>query len=435
MLISFSVENWQSFREKATLSLVASKEEQHKERIYKPDKFKLRLLPTAAIYGANASGKTKFFKALLFAQQFILSISQPDTLIPIEYFKLDPACANQPSNFTFELLINDSLYEFSFSVTQQKVIEEKLIQIFPYSQKTIYDRQLGESNIFSALGIKSEELQRLKFVFQGTRDNQLFLTNSVYQNIEIFKPIYNWFKENLVLISPMTSFGRFDQLINKDHHLHTSVNNTLFQLDTGITRLGSEEIPTMNLPLSPDITNKILEGQSIIAKSLDGDKRFIVSRKEGALKIEKLVAYHKGFTQEEIPFNLDEESAGTLRVIDLLPGFFDLTNKKQSKTYFIDELDRCLHTLLTYKLLEIYLSSCTEQNGSQLIFTTHDVLLMDQELLRRDEIWIAEKDEKGCSTLISLAEYKGIRYDKDIRKSYLQGRFGGIPKIFLDDLK
>lgn len=434
MLISFSVENWQSFREKTTLSLVASREEQHRERITKIDKYKLRILPTAAIYGANASGKTKFFKALVFAQQFILNISQPGSLIPREHFKLDAKCANKPSRFSFELFVDKIIYEFSFAITQQSVVEEKLIKISPYSQKILYDRTLGEANDFANLGIKNEkETQRIKFVFQGTRENQLFLTNSISQNIEVFKPIYNWFKNTLVLISPDISFARSDQLINKEHHLHTSINNTLVQLDTGITRLGGEEVPMINVPLPPDVANEILEGQSVMVKSMADRISIVVSRRNGDLKAEKLVTYHKNFEDEEIPFNFKDESAGTLRAIDLLPGFIDLINKKLPKTYFIDELDRCLHTLLTRKLLETYLSSCSPETHSQLIFTTHDVLLMDQKLLRRDEIWVTERNERGCSSLISFAEYKGIRYDKDIRKSYLQGRLGGIPRILLNN--
>jgi uncharacterized protein len=98
----------------------------------------------------------------------------------------------------------------------------------------------------------------------------------------------------------------------------------------------------------------------------------------------------------------------------------------------IDELDRCLHTLLTRSLLERYLESCSSETKSQLLFTTHDVSLIDQDLLRRDELWIAERDDTGGSTLISFGEYKEIRADKDIRKSYLQGRLGGIPRVFLE---
>ena len=98
----------------------------------------------------------------------------------------------------------------------------------------------------------------------------------------------------------------------------------------------------------------------------------------------------------------------------------------------IDEVNRSLHPLLTRKLIEMYLASCSPNKKSQLLLTTHDVLLMDQSLLRRDEMWIAERDADGASSLISFSEFVNMRYDKDIRKSYLQGRLGGIPKILID---
>jgi AAA15 family ATPase/GTPase len=129
---------------------------------------------------------------------------------------------------------------------------------------------------------------------------------------------------------------------------------------------------------------------------------------------------------------MEYESDGSRRVIDLLPVFLDLCADKSRKVYVIDELDRSLHTLLTRHMLEGYLSSCSPQSRAQLLFTTHDVLLMDQELLRRDEMWVAERTESGMSSLTSFSEYKDVRYDKDIRKSYLQGRLGGIPRVFFD---
>src|SRR5438067_256544 len=107
MLIKFSVENWQSFRDEATISMVASRELQHKHRLPKVEKYKMRLLPIAAIYGGNASGKTKFFNALEFAQRFIVRVTQPESAIPREYFRLDKEYANKPTKFNFEILIND----------------------------------------------------------------------------------------------------------------------------------------------------------------------------------------------------------------------------------------------------------------------------------------------------------------------------------------
>ena len=125
------------------------------------------------------------------------------------------------------------------------------------------------------------------------------------------------------------------------------------------------------------------------------------------------------------------KSDGTQRIIDLLPAFLELSNLKSKQIYFIDEIDRSLHTLLTRKLLESYLNRCANDTRTQLILTTHDVLLMDQNLLRRDEMWVTEREISGNTKLYSLSEYKDLRYDKDIQKSYLQGRLGGILLYFI----
>jgi AAA15 family ATPase/GTPase len=124
-----------------------------------------------------------------------------------------------------------------------------------------------------------------------------------------------------------------------------------------------------------------------------------------------------------------QESDGSRRVIDLLPAFLDMAAAQSSRVYVVDELDRSLHTLLTRQLLAGYLAACSPETRSQLLFTTHDVLLMDQKLMRRDEMWVTERDAEGGSSLFSFSEYKDVRYDKDIRRSYLQGRMGGVPRI------
>jgi AAA15 family ATPase/GTPase len=118
-------------------------------------------------------------------------------------------------------------------------------------------------------------------------------------------------------------------------------------------------------------------------------------------------------------------------VIDLLPVFLNLSDSTSKKVYIIDEIDRSLHTLLTRRLIDAYLSECSTETRNQLILTTHDLLLMDQQLLRRDEMWVTERESIRVSNLYSFSDYKDVRYDKDIRKSYLQGRLGGIPRILI----
>ena len=153
-----------------------------------------------------------------------------------------------------------------------------------------------------------------------------------------------------------------------------------------------------------------------------------MTRENGELIASKCVTVHRT-DAAEISFDVTQESDGSQRLIDLLPVFIDTSSGASERVYVVDEIDRSLHTLLTRRLLERYMASCTAETRTQLLFNTHDVLLMDQRWLRRDEMWITERDAAGTSRLLSFSEYRDVRYDKDLRKSYLQGRLGGIPRI------
>ena len=431
MLVSFSVENFLSFKHKASFSMVASREKQHGDRL--PNlKGYMRLLPVAAIYGGNASGKTNFFKAINFARHIVVQGTQPDGRIPVEPFRLDEKCKTQPSTFVFEFWVDEKCYEYGFSLTAKMVVEEWLIEVLKTTEKELFRRE-GSSIRFKNLLKKDESL---RFIFQGTRDNQLFLTNAVSQKNERLRPIYLWFRDVLVPIAPDSRFEPFDQFIQPDSPLYDFINETLSRMDTGVSRLGGETIPFENLPMPVEMLNKVreelTEDRIFRFRQDPTGERFVVFLKDGEIQAQKLVSQHLDANQNEIKFDLRDESDGTLRMIDLLPAFLAISQPGISRVYIIDELDRSLHTLLTKYLLESYLAGCGEASRSQLLFTTHDVLLMDQDLLRRDEMWVAERDEHGCSELIAFSEYKEVRNDKDIRKSYLQGRFGGVPRILFN---
>jgi len=427
MIINISLENWMSFYNPVTFSMIASRERQHGERVPRVSKYQTRVLPIAAIYGGNASGKTNFFKALHFTKNLVVEGTRPDSLIPVEPYRLNVKGATEPSRFSFELLIDEIIYEFSFALTSESILEEKLVQINSTSEKVLYDRANGEIKFDSSF---SDDMF-LQFAFKGTRDNQFFLTNSVSQKVETFLPVFNWFKDTLELVAPDSRFEPFEEFIDEGQPLYATMNEMLPQLDTGITHLGGEELAFENVNLPEAIRSRlqeeVKEGMTVRLTSMPNNERFLFSRKEGNLIAKKLVTYHPRPDGSDIKFEMRQESDGSQRVIDLLPAFLDVSCSK--KVYIIDEVDRSLHTLLTRQLLEAYLESCSTESRSQLLLTTHDVLLMNQQLLRRDEMWVAERDVNGVSSLYAFSEYKDVRYDKDIRKSYLQGRMGGVPRI------
>lgn len=429
MLISFAVENWMCFRDEVSFSMVASREIQHKNRVPYTSKYKTHILPIATIYGGNASGKTSLFMAMNFAKQLVIRGTQPQSVIPVNPFLLDEDKKHMPTRFFFELYIDEVIYEFSFAVTNKAVLEEKLVLIKRASERVLYDRHKEKITFDKSLS----DSDFLKFAAKGTRDNQLFLTNSVSQKIEHFSPIYSWFKDTLVMIAPDSRFEPFELLFDDNNALYETMNTMLRQLDTGITHLADETISFENWPFSNFIKTRIQEdlqeGQA--ARIVSGTDRFIVTRENGKILVKKLVAYHTNAGGIETKFEIQQESDGSKRIIDVLPAFIELMDNNTSKVYVIDEIDRSLHTLLIRQLLEVYLNTCSPKTRKQLLLTTHDVLLMDQQLLRRDEMWVTERGSSGESRLYSFSEFKDVRNDKDVLKSYLQGRLGGIPRILL----
>lgn len=428
MLISFSVENWMSFKNKSKLSMIASREKQHSERIANLLKYDMKVLPIAAIYGGNASGKTNFFKALNFVKKLVTEGIRPDGRIAIAPFLLSIQKKEQSAaHFAFEILIDKTIYDFSFVVTHSAIVEEKLIEISASSEKTLYHRHEGEPHF----DISLDRDQFLHFAFKGTRDNQLFLTNAVSQKVDRFKPIYDWFKDTLRLIAPDTRFTPVEFFLNEEAPLYMDMNELLGQLDLNIVRMASEEIPLENIALPEKMKARLEEdikdNKVVIVQGVR--EYLVITRKKGILHAKKLIIYHQKEDGSEIKFELDQESDGSRRIIDLSPAFLELIAQKNQRVYIIDELDRSLHPLLNRRLLELYLQKCSPETRSQLLFTTHNAMLIDQKLFRRDEMWVTERNIKGESKLYSFSEYKDVRKDKDIRKSYLQGRLGGIPRL------
>ncbi len=444
MLIRLTLTNFLSFRDKIEFSMLATREKQHSDRLFTDSERDLKILPIAAVYGANGSGKSNFYRAIEFVRDLVLNPAQkPEEQIPVKPFRLDDASERQPSRFSFEILTGENeIYRLTVAVTGRAVAEEKLELVGISTDRLIYSRNVEGSSInwnFGQLhreGIPTEEREFISFKARDTLPNQLFISALRGRNVRQIESVITWFREGLQLMTPNTIFKQLEINLQAVEGLGNYCVDALRKADTGISDLSRREIPLNAVPLPEKFNDDldqffrkaIPEGQAVLMSSPDG-QRFTLKHEADGLHATRLLTQHRTKSGKNVEFFMAEESDGTQRFVDLLPAFYDLAHSAKGKLFVIDEIDRSLHTELTRNLLNAFLQTLGAASRSQLIFTTHDVMLLDQDMLRRDEIWFTEKDEDGNSELFGLSDFKGVRADKDIRKSYLLGRFGGMPRI------
>lgn len=450
MLVQVTLENVFSFRDEVTFSMLGvSGDRSHEDHLFIDVAGKGRsVLPIAAIYGANASGKSNFIEAIAFAQNMIIEGTRAGQRIPISSFKLGDY-SNKPSKFEFIFIDQGSLYNYGFRLNTNRVLEEWLYVTPPEKnreqlvfERTTDDQDQAQVKYGASLkGRSKKQVLFLDLVAQGTRYNQLFLTEAVDRNIKTVLPVINWFINKLTIISAESHYENLEGKILKNQELTHFFESILQVSGAGINSIMVEESDFdldnewQNLPefikddISQDIEN--LDKDETLIINI-GSKQFFFKKSEtGKVNIIKIKLGHRHENGKDVYFSVEDESDGTQRLIHLIPALFMIKNQSQ-KVILLDEIDRRLHPLLSRRFIEIALQCRNADNYNQLIFTTHDTNLLDLELFRKDEIWFVEKNEQGASQMYSLAEFK-IDPNIQLEKGYLNGRFGAIP--FLGDIK
>ncbi len=429
MIIDLKFKNWMSFKEKTDFSLVATSERQLKNRVPQIRKSPvLNISPVAVMFGGNASGKTNFFKLLMFLKNMVMKpLWDKEKEFPFDSFALSPDSAVKPTEITLSFLtVDDKIYTFYVAFTRNAVLEESLSIVKTSGETLVYSRKGNKVTLHLPALERNEFAKAHAHLIEK---NQFFI-GVAGARVEQLKDPYNWFYYQLTLITPQHQYGGLGYRLETKQTDPEYFAKLLNQFDTGIYNLGMDEISFSSLPpclgTESEIKEKLRNGSSVEFNV--GGARFIISRKDDKLTVKKMVSYHKDKNGNQIKFDLSQESDGSLRLLDILPAFIKLEQANLPYVYIIDELDRSWHYELSYSLLNTYLSSCSKKSRSQLIFSTHDLMLMDQSLFRRDEIWLVSRNQNGESGLRSMAEYD-IRSDKDIRKLYLQGALDGIPII------
>ena len=449
MLIRFNIKNFLSFSEKEDgksqeFSMIAGKVRNKKSHVY--DDGKLKLLKFAAIYGANASGKSNLVKALEHMRRIVLyGLPKGHTDM---YCKIDEANKEKASYFEVEIMLGEKYYAYGFEVilSQSKFVSEWLVELTNDNKERLnfsrdinkglykFGTVLHEKGLINKLEVYAEDIQEDGSILLLSAMNRNKKTlYQQYSNAAIFQDVYMWIDENLDINYPNRPISDYSYMAKTENV--EKVCKIISAFGTGITNfqmVGVEpEVVLSNLPkqvrenLLADIetrisemrNNKKLKGFGIIMRSAR-DFFILHINKDEKMECETIKFSHG---KANVLFNISEESDGTVRLLDLL----EVLLSGEGKTYVIDELDRCLHPSLTYKFVDIFLQLAAKRN-IQLIVTTHESRLMDFDLLRRDEIWFVNKRKSGESDIYSLEEYNA-RFDQKIDKAYLEGRYGGVP--------
>lgn len=435
MLVNFRVDNFLSFNEISTFTMTLGKSKLHQRNIIKRDP--INLLKFAALYGANASGKSNFVDSIKFARKFIVD-GIPNHPISGLYNRNHENNKYRDSSFEFELVISGKIYSYGFSINlnEARVSKEWLYDITD-SETEIFTRS-NELNInYDYMKFTEVDKNRLAVYAEDMLgdNNSLFLTvinkekkALVSENGDrILNKLYDWFMNVLEVISPDDTTEEFGMTYHDEEYLNL-LANYLKNSDTGINKVILEET-SESLKGIPRVIEKSIRDKvrSDFEKSNKKHMRalmrtpeslYIFNNKDGEITTSELKFIH---VDNNIKYTFSEESDGTIRLVEL----FSVLNNLKEKVFVIDELDRSLHPLLTHDFIKKFLSS---DAIDQLIISTHEDRLLDLSLLRRDEIWFVSKDESGDSSLYSLEEYKE-RFDKNIMNAYLDGRYGAIPDI------
>ena len=423
MLVEFRVKNFRSFRDEQVLSLVASKDTELDVNC--ATEGKLRLIKAAGIYGPNASGKSNLIKAIDIMRGIVLNSAnyKPGKKLPVKPFLLDDESQKNPSSFEVIFYHEDIRYQYGFSATNERILEEWLLA-YPKGRsrdnaQTWFHRTFNKlSTVWKFSSFLKGERENLK---NKTRDNALFLSVAAQWNNKQLTNVYEWFKDKLRIINhsyelrPITACmllsSEDDDEITKK--MRSSITTLMKSADLGICNINVKKLTLdrESLKFPEDMPDEVREQ--------------FLQKLEDRFQVEML--HQNKETGKIFSLLLEEDSKGTQCFFKLLGPWGQAISK--GITIFIDELDASLHPLLTRELIAVIQLSEINRSNAQLIFATHDTTLLNPELFRRDQIWFTEKDKSGNTQLYSMSDYKERKPRKGeaMQKGYLAGRYGAIP--------
>ena len=426
MLLRFGVTNHRSLRDHQELSLVASS-------LGGPTAGLIpcrqvpggHLLPVVVTYGANASGKSNLVSALRWMRSNVLyshSRGEPDGGVSRMPFALDPASATAPSQVEMDFIVNDVRYHYGFEATDDVFTAEWLFS-FPNEKRQVLFERNGMRFRFGR-GLKG----RNRIISELTRKNSLFLSAAAQNGHEELTRISRYFQG--MMVKELSNDELTENLLDKA--VDARIIGFLKNAGTGVMGYQIKNANSFHFIKEID-PNKSFEQtiESLHQESHKTGKMVVAKFSDRVVKIHQphheqpqLQLAHSGINEEPVYFDMDDESEGTRRLLGLLVPVFHALDT--GAVMVVDELDASLHTHACEMLLALFSSPETNPKGAQLIATTHDTNLLRSKHLRRDQIWLTEKDPEGATHLYPLTDFR-TRATDDLERGYLQGRFGAIP--------
>jgi hypothetical protein len=417
MLIEFTVKNYRSFRDEQSWMLTADPEfgESTVPMVDVPETDE-DILPSAVLYGPNASGKTNLLRALKAMQDIVLysanSSQRGDAIDEVEPFQFDPAAREAPTMFEAVFVQEGVRYQYGFEATRTAVTEEWLFA-YPKGKAQTWFERTGNDADSASIEFGRQFGGQKSVIRQATRPNALFLSTAVQLNHEQLAPVYDWFNDRLRYINANKVLGWFTLEKLEEKENHASILRMMRKADLGITGFEIDDAPAE--------TDQMLSALQKFVRAELGDSAKILGDETTRIKFR-----HKGEGSSRL-IDFANESQGTQRYFALAGPLLDVL--ENGRVLVVDELDASLHPIMVRAIVQFFHDPSTNPNGAQLLFNTHDTTLLDADLFRRDQVWFTEKFDDGATRLYALLDFDepDDARARNLARRYLQGRYGAVP--------
>lgn len=420
MLLNFTFKNYKSYADTCNFSMVANKDKSHEDNLI--DVGKDKISKARIIYGSNASGKTSFINALEFVKIFSMMSNNlvENNRIGINPYKFRKDAYRVPSEFSLTFLKNNVKYNYSFSCTFEKVINEKLDVYNSAKPTNIFTRTDTDDYKFNT------DVKALNEIKTKNTKNKLFLLTAATWNYEKVKPVVDYILNDIIVLHDISQPTKYNiNYIIEHNNLEEYKKFCLEFLNNADISISDFEI---NMQKIKELGKQAEFMTKIMNVIVNNDPEQM--NKFGNSDIFNIKTIHNVKDEDSsnlYALELIEESIGTQQLFYFAPALF--YTFKEGKTLLIDEIDRSLHPLLVEYIIKKFYDAEINTKNAQLICNTHDTNLLNLDIFRRDEIWFTERNNATASTeMYALSDFSP-RKDENIEKAYLLGRYGGIPFI------